>query len=82
MENDFTALITELIGLIVPAQWDKNGDVTGLALSCRDESEYTLLMDRTGRSLTPYIHKEVVIKGVSLKEGCKEIIKVISFWER
>jgi hypothetical protein len=71
--------IISLSGLIVPAQWDKNGNIIGIAISCFDEEEYRVLMDEVGGGLMAFIYKQVEIVGQSAKRNRTKTIKVKEF---
>lgn len=71
--------IIKLRGLIVPAQWDKNGNVTGIAVSCFDEEEYQILMDEIGGGLMDFLHKRVEIEGLWSMRNRTKTIKVKAF---
>ena len=66
-------------GLLVPARWDNNGNITGITLACRDEKEYPILMDDVGKSLIAYLQEEVTIVGDTVKLDDVEGIRVSSF---
>ena len=66
-------------GIIIPVKWDKNGNITGLALAGFDETNYPIVMNRTGKSLLALMNEKVVITGDIIKEHNIEMIKVSSF---
>ena len=66
-------------GLLVPARWDNNGNITGITLACRDEKEYPILMDDVGKGLIAYLQEEVTIVGSTIKLDNVEGIRVNSF---
>jgi hypothetical protein len=80
MENDSNSQIV-LKGLIVPARWDKKGDVVGIAIACHDEKEYLVLMNKIGRELMAFLNEEIIIIGKLIKIYGREVIKVGSFNE-
>lgn len=68
-----------LKGLVIPAQWDKNGKIVGLAIACSDEKEYPVLMDNVGRNLMTHMHDVVKITGKAIKIDNLEAIQVKRF---
>jgi len=68
-----------LKGLIVPSQWDNNGKITGIAVSCFDEEEYQILMDEIGRGLMGFLHKQVEIFGQCTGRNRTKTIRVKGF---
>jgi hypothetical protein len=69
----------KLKGLIVPAQWDKGGRITGIAISCFDEEEYQVLMDEIGGGLMNFLHRSVQIVGEYTTRKKTKTIKVKEF---
>ncbi|MFC1863198.1 hypothetical protein ACFL1Z_04510 [Thermodesulfobacteriota bacterium] len=78
MENDSNDRIT-LVGLVVPAQWDKNGEIVGIAISGYDEKDYPVLMDKVGRRLMAFMHEEVSIMGKTIEIENREVMKIKRF---
>jgi len=59
-------------GLIIPVDWDQEGNVVGLALSSYDEREYRIEMQDKGIELFKFVRKEVEVTGsIDEKEGKK-----------
>ena len=71
----------EVLGIIIPANWDSHGGVTDIAISAFDESEY--LIERTEISvlLRPFLHQQVKVKGRLLPsaETDRPVIRVEEF---
>ncbi len=66
-------------GIIIPANWDKNGNVIDLAIATRDEKEYLITdKDKIAR-LRPLLRQEVVIKGTLRTIKGQTIIQVKNF---
>ena len=78
MKNDHTNLIS-LKGLVIPSEWDKDGNVTGVTIAGNNEMEYPILMNRVGKRLTGLLHKIVVIEGRKTKTDNIDIIEVQKF---
>jgi hypothetical protein len=54
---------TVLVGVVVPAIWNENGQVTGTAINTFDEKEYIVEKDRSGRVLIKLLQKRVEVIG-------------------
>jgi hypothetical protein len=54
---------TVLVGIVVPAIWNENGQVTGTAINTFDEKEYIVEKDRSGRVLIKLLQKRVEVIG-------------------
>jgi len=52
-----------LQGIVIPALWDDQGKVIGLAIHAFDEKEYFVEPDGLGRTLMTRIHKTVEVSG-------------------
>ena len=78
VENDAKKSIT-INGLIVPAQWDKEGNVKGIALAGFDEINYSIRMDKMGKSLLELLHKKVTVSGDITKIDNSKRINVKKF---
>jgi hypothetical protein len=73
------ATATKIAGIIVPANWDSEGNITGVAIQSYDESEYVIESNDLDRILNQFIHKPVVVTG-NIKEhlDSKKFIWVLS----
>jgi hypothetical protein len=66
-------------GIIIPAGWDKNGNVVNLAIATREEEEYLISDQDQVNRLKPLLRQEVEIRGtLQTKKGIK-FIKVKNF---
>jgi hypothetical protein len=63
-------------GIIIPANWDNNGDVVDLAIATRDEEEYLIRDKDQIARLKPLLRQEVEIKGIAQIQEGKRVIKV------
>lgn len=63
-------------GLVIPTEWDQQGNVINFAIATRDEEEYILEGHTHRVSLRPLLRQEVEVSGVLEKKGGKKIIKV------
>ena len=78
MKHDFDDQ-TDLRGLVVPAQWNKNGEIVGIAISSYDEKDYPVLMDKVGRRLMVFMHQEVSVMGRIIMKDNREVIIIKEF---
>ena len=66
-------------GIIIPANWDHNGNVVDLAIATRDEEEYLITDKEQIARLKPLLRQEVEIEGITqIREG-KRIINIKKF---
>ncbi|MBW2468906.1 MAG: hypothetical protein JRE62_06375 [Deltaproteobacteria bacterium] len=68
-----------LEGILIPANWDSNGNVVDLAIATRDEEEYLITDKDQIARLKPLLRQEVEIEGVPQIQEGKRIIKVKKF---
>jgi len=66
-------------GVVIPYEWDKEGNVTGIAIARYNEMESPVLMDKTGRCLLALLHEKVVIRGKEVKRDKMDILEVKRF---
>jgi hypothetical protein len=66
-------------GIIIPANWDNNGNVVDLAIATRDEEEYLITDKDQIARLKPLLRQEVEIEGITQIQEGKIIIKVKKF---
>ena len=71
--------LTTVQGIIVPARWDKKGDVVAVAVATMDEQEFMVEVDAVGRNLLSHIHQEAVLRGSVKRKQKKSILKVETF---
>jgi hypothetical protein len=75
--------LVNLMGVIVPTDWDGAGTYTAIALAADDEQEYHISPDnQPGRSLHRLLRARVKIEGYidpEAAEGHKKIIFVDSY---
>ena len=62
-------------GIVIPVDWDEEGNIVAIAVSTHDEEEYLICGQDKGEELRAHIREEVEISGVLRKEkGNKTII--------
>ena len=63
-------------GIIIPANWDNNGNVVDLAIATRDEEEYLITDKDQIARLKPLLRQEVEIEGdTQIQKGKRNILK-------
>ena len=63
-------------GVIVPVDWDENGNVVTVALAAHGEDEYVIDSQEKGEELKNLIQQEVEVIGEVRKKDGKRIIRV------
>jgi hypothetical protein len=63
-------------GIIIPVDWDVNGNITGLAIATHREEEYFIENDDKAATLMSLLRQEVRITGVVVSKGEEKIIKI------
>ena len=66
-------------GVVIPTDWDDEGNVIGVAISSHDETEYFVEKKGKGTDLLPLISKEVEVRGVVREEENRKVIIVRKF---
>ena len=54
-------------GIVIPADWDGEGNMIAAAISGSDEQEYRIEQDEKGEELLEFIRHEVEVDGVVRK---------------
>lgn len=62
-------------GIVIPSDWDSNGNVISLAIATRDEEEYIIENHQQLSDLKKLLRQEVVVDG-SIK--CRNNSKIIT----
>jgi len=62
-------------GIVIPSDWDSNGNVISLAIATRDEEEYIIENHQNLADLKKLLRQEVVVNG-SIK--CRNNSKIIN----
>lgn len=63
-------------GVVIPVDWDEQGNVVAIAVSSHDEKEYLVERGGKGSELLAYVRKEVEVDGAVKEEDNKQLIKV------
>lgn len=69
-------------GIIIPANWDAQGNVIGMAIATHKEEEYLIEDDGKAAKLISFLRQEVKITGVLKKKGDKKIIKISNLTQK
>ena len=62
-------------GRIIPTEWDKRGNVTGIGIDC-DGEEYIVFLNKTGEKLFRHVNRKVEATG-SVKKMFGDLILTI-----
>ena len=66
--------LARITGVIVPADWDRHGNVTGVSISAFDEQEYVVQKQAKGAELIQHVRKGAEVVGwVEGERGKKKI---------
>ena len=66
--------LATIAGVIVPADWDRQGNVTGVSISAFDEEEYLVKKQVKGAELIQHVRKDAEVVGwVEVERGKKKI---------
>jgi len=63
-------------GVVIPMDWDEQGNVVRIAISSHDENEYMVETGGKGRELLAFIRKEVEVGGDIKEADHGKVIKV------
>ena len=53
----------QIKGIIIPAKWNNNGEITGVTVQTNDEKIYIVEPNKKGKELLNYIRKEAAVQG-------------------
>ena len=63
-------------GVVIPMDWDDQGNVVRIAISSHDETEYMVEKEGKGLELLAFIRREVEVGGRISEEDQKKVIQV------
>jgi len=75
-KGDVGANLITIKGIVIPVDWDKKGNVVGVAISTFNEDEYLVDKNEKGARLMQFIRQEVEARGILRREGNRQIIIV------
>ena len=67
-------------GIILPANWDPDGNTTAVVLSSYNEDEYMVTADKKSSELLAFLRREVEVVGQIKKIDNKEYITVKEYF--
>jgi hypothetical protein len=74
MQRNDEDTLARIAGVIVPADWDRQGNVTGVSISTFDEEEYLVQEQAKGAELIQHLRKDAEVVGwVEVERGKKKI---------
>ena len=66
-------------GVIIPVEWDENGNVVAIAVSTHGEDEYVIEDEGEGEELKALIRQEVEVFGEVRRRDGERFIKVTKY---
>lgn len=69
-----------LTGILLPSDWNKDGQVTALILAMPDEAVFRIETDRSPQQFERYIRRKVVVEGELAVSGIFKL-RTIGFYE-
>ena len=63
-------------GIIIPVNWDAQGNITGMAIAAHEEEQYFIEDDKEATKLRFFLRQEGRITGVLKSKGGKKIIEI------
>jgi hypothetical protein len=74
MQKNGNDRLATIMGVIIPADWDRHGNVTGVSISGFDEQEYRVQKRIKGAELIQHIRKNAEVVGwIEVEQGKKKI---------
>jgi hypothetical protein len=68
--------IRRIRGIVIPADWDEQGNVAALVIAAPNEEEYRVGMDKKGKELIAFLREEIEVSGFVSEKKNKKIVKV------
>jgi hypothetical protein len=69
-----------ITGIVVPTDWDKDGNVVAVAISTPLEDEYVVDKNSLGQELLQFLGRKVLVKGmVTEDENWNKAITVVDY---
>lgn len=59
--------LTTVRGIVIPVDWDEEGNMLAAAISGSDEQEYVIEQDEKGKELLQFIRHEIEVSGLVRK---------------
>jgi len=81
--SDMGSKLTVITGLVIPVDWDEQGNPTRTAIFSEDEQRYFVEHDRMGSELLSLLQQEVELEGIVRPIARSEnTVTVKSYWLR
>lgn len=74
-----TENLTTIRGIVLAAEWKKNGLISAVDIAGYDEKRYRVVSDEIGNQLRAWVKKRVVADGVVMAHRGKSAIRVHRF---
>lgn len=71
--------LVRIKGIIIPADWDAEGNVTKATISAFNEEEYFVDEDKKGKEMLGLMQQEVEVLGTVREDGGITVITVEEF---
>jgi len=71
--------LVRIKGIIIPADWDAEGNVTRATISAFNEEEYFVDEDKKGKEILGLMQQEVEVLGTVREEAGTNVITVEEF---
>ena len=59
--------LTTIRGIVIPVDWDEDGNVLATAISSQDEHQYFVELDKKGKKMLGLIRRGIEVSGVVRK---------------
>lgn len=67
-------------GLVIPANWDKTGNVVAVSIATFNEAKYLVSENQAGKELLNFIEHEVAAIGTLKFAGTKMVLTISDFF--
>ena len=67
-----------LKGIVIPVDWDHNGNIISVAIATDDEQEYFIDASQNVKNMVALLRQEVELSGTIRHKRGKKFIRVIS----
>jgi len=74
--EDAVSKMIRIRGIVIPVEWDEEGNVVSVAVSAHDEDEYLIDGQGRGEEFKALMRREVEIRGELREERKKKIVTV------
>ena len=67
-------------GLVIPAEWDKDGKVVAVSIATFNEAKYFVSDNPAGKELLNFLENEVAVVGTLKSAGAKVYLTISDFF--